>query len=84
MASTIRLPPHVHAAASEAAAQMGVSLNALVAVALDGFLQARMQGLLQGLAALQGADVLPQPGPRPKSGPGPAVVRRLGKSPGGR
>lgn len=84
MASTIRLPPHVHAAASEAAAQMGVSLNALVAVALDGFLQARMQGFLQGLAALQAADVPLEHGSRSKSGPGLAVVRRLGKSPGGR
>lgn len=84
MGSTIRLPPHVHAAASDASAKMGISLNALVAVALDSYLQARMLGLLQGLAALQGADVPPEREPRSKSGPDLAVVRRLGKSLGGR
>lgn len=65
MAATMRLPPDLEAAATAYAAQLGISRNALVAVALRDYLDRRVTPPSGGPSAARPAPATPALLPQP-------------------
>ena len=79
MATTLRLSSTLETRAKQHAADLGVSLNALVAVALDAYLRA-------GTSAPPTSHGRPEPGPveQPTSPPAPGPLSGQDSQPGPR
>lgn len=71
MASTLRLPPELEADARARCERLGISLNALVCVALDAYLAGPKPPVEQ---PPESAEAASQPADRGGAGPGPAPV----------
>jgi uncharacterized protein YecA (UPF0149 family) len=63
MATSLRLPPALQQRATAAAADLGVSFNALVCVALSDYLDLRLKGASSSYSA---EPTIPNPKPRPE------------------
>ena len=72
MAITLRLAPALEARAKQHASDLGVSLNALVAVSLDAYLRAGQ--FVPEPAAVAVPAAVPEPEPVPGADPAPSPV----------